>query len=155
MLVVMVMVYLYDGLFLENEEITWNTGTVITPCSWTTQLASFREEVAMVTCYRHRCGLQHCSMCRYRLPPLDVVVSPDLLVAECSGRGLHPCSSWALQRGRCGGVLHYITSLQLVPHHGQQPGKHHQRSAVPCEWRSDIMLNAKRSRLSLLIYNLF
>lgn len=70
------------------------------------------------------------SICKFivlccRLAPLAALalLSRDLLVAKCSGRGLYPDSAWALQRGCSGGVFHHLTSLLLVPHHGQQPGK--------------------------------
>lgn len=63
-------------------------------------------------------------LCR-RLAPLAALalLSGDLLVAKCSGRGLYPDSTWALQRGCSGGVFHHLTPLLLVPHYGQQPGK--------------------------------
>ncbi len=57
-----------------------------------------------------------CALCR-RFATLAVMalLSRNMLVAKCSGCGLHPGSAWALQRGRRGGV--FITSRLFYWYH--------------------------------------
>lgn len=57
-----------------------------------------------------------------RLAAVVLVVPPDLLDAECRGRGLHLGGARALQRGRGCGLFHHLPTLLVVPHHGQLTG---------------------------------